>query len=115
MRNGRKFFPPSATPLLAQTYLFHPSHSPHTPLTYPRHPFPLSQPLPLPQAKPRTGLISRGEVGLLRWTREAASEGVGSRLKTPHLPVWVTWANQAFGVLFNPNKDLLRDYHAENR
>ncbi|XP_047490962.1 inactive ubiquitin carboxyl-terminal hydrolase MINDY-4B-like [Penaeus chinensis] len=67
--------------------------------------------------KPKTGLITRGEVGYLVWRRE--EEGgevpVGSRLKTPSLPVWVTRCNDHYGILFNPNRELTRDYHAENR
>lgn len=46
---------------------------------------------------------------------EGKKLGVGSRLKTPMLPVWVTLCNDTYGLLFNPNKELTRDYHAENR
>lgn len=46
---------------------------------------------------------------------EAKKIGVGSRLKTPMFPVWVTLCNDTYGLLFNPNKELTRDYHAENR
>ena len=37
------------------------------------------------------------------------------RLKTPVLPIWVTCVNDNWGVLFNPNKDLMKSYSAENR
>ena len=47
--------------------------------------------------------------------KEARKLGVGSRLKTPFYPVWVTLCKETFGLLFNPNKELTRDYHAENR
>ena len=40
---------------------------------------------------------------------------LGSRIKTPSLPLWVTRCNGSFGVLFNPNKDLLRSHNAEKR
>ncbi|XP_071530558.1 inactive ubiquitin carboxyl-terminal hydrolase MINDY-4B-like [Panulirus ornatus] len=66
---------------------------------------------------PKTGTLTRAEVGLLVWKRKEDSEEVkvGSRLKTPTFPIWVTRFNDSYGVLFNPNKDLIRDYHAENR
>ncbi len=40
---------------------------------------------------------------------------LGSRLKTPVLPIWVTWCGRSWGVLFNPNRDLMKSYQAENR
>ena len=40
---------------------------------------------------------------------------LGSRLKTPVLPIWVTCINENWGVLFNPNRDLMKSYSAENR
>ncbi|CAG5052148.1 unnamed protein product [Parnassius apollo] len=39
----------------------------------------------------------------------------GSRLKTPALPIWVTCCSGHYGVLFNTNRELLRNYHAERR
>ncbi|XP_045137034.1 inactive ubiquitin carboxyl-terminal hydrolase MINDY-4B-like isoform X2 [Portunus trituberculatus] len=71
-------------------------------------------------AKPKTGILTRSEIGLLVWARAEGGGGggpgvVGSRLKTPSLPIWVTRCNDAYGLLFNPNRDLIRDYHAENR
>ncbi|XP_071530561.1 inactive ubiquitin carboxyl-terminal hydrolase MINDY-4B-like isoform X2 [Panulirus ornatus] len=69
-------------------------------------------------AKPKTGILTRSEVGLLVWHQQDHREDlgkVGSRLKTPCFPVWVTRCNDSYGLLFNPNKDLTRDYHAENR
>ena len=47
--------------------------------------------------------------------KHAETMGVGSRLKTPLFPVWVTLCKETYGLLFNPNKELTRDYHAENR
>ncbi|KAK3850658.1 hypothetical protein Pcinc_042648 [Petrolisthes cinctipes] len=69
-------------------------------------------------AIPKTGILVRSEIGLLVWNRQESDENrtkVGSRLKTPTLPIWVTRCNDSYGVLFNPNRDLIRDYHAENR
>ena len=40
---------------------------------------------------------------------------LGSRYKTPILPIWVTLINNNWGVLFNPNRDLMKSYSAENR
>lgn len=39
----------------------------------------------------------------------------GSRLKTPALPIWVTSCCGHYGVVFNSNRELLRNYHAEKR
>lgn len=39
----------------------------------------------------------------------------GSRLKTPAIPIWVTSCCGHYGVLFNSNRELLRNYHAEKR
>lgn len=39
----------------------------------------------------------------------------GSRLKTPGLPIWVTSCMGHFGIVFNSNRELLRNYHAEKR
>lgn len=37
----------------------------------------------------------------------------GSRLKTPNYPIWITSCAGHYGVIFNRNPDLLRNYHAE--
>ena len=39
----------------------------------------------------------------------------GSRLKTPGLPIWVTCCMGHYGIVFNSNRELLRNYHAEKR
>ena len=57
-------------------------------------------------------------MGFLLWdiTEEKTMDSnLGSRLKTPVLPIWVTCINEQWGVLFNPNKDLMKSYSAENR
>ena len=40
---------------------------------------------------------------------------IGSRLKTPIVPVWLVICSEHSGVLFSDDKGLLRDYQAENR
>ena len=64
------------------------------------------------------GISDRNEVGFLAWyENENVNKNlkVGSRLKTPSFPIWVTCVNDHWGVLFNPNVDLLRSHSAENR
>lgn len=66
----------------------------------------------------KVGVTSRNDIGFLIWreTEEKTLEAnLGSRLKTPVLPIWVTCINENWGVLFNPNKDLMKSYSAENR
>jgi hypothetical protein len=36
-------------------------------------------------------------------------------LKTPMLPMWLTKCDGQLGLLFNPNRDLLRTRGAENK
>ena len=65
-----------------------------------------------------TGILQRNDIGFLVWnnTKEETEElSLGSRLKTPCTPVWVTCVNSNWGVLFNPNRDLMKSYSAENR
>ena len=66
----------------------------------------------------RVGVEGRNEIGMLLFEKDDYSTekwNLGSRLKTPALPMWVTMVNGTYGVLFNPNKELMRSYHAENR
>ncbi|QQP53614.1 Protein FAM188B2like [Caligus rogercresseyi] len=44
-----------------------------------------------------------------------AAINVGSRLKTPTFPIWLTVCNKQYGILFNPNKELMKSYQAERR
>ena len=70
------------------------------------------------QVHDRVGVIGRNEIGFLLWEKDemrTARCQLGSRLKTPTLPMWVTKVNGNYGILFNPNKELMRSYHAENR
>ena len=48
-------------------------------------------------------------------TTTAAARQPGSRLKTPNCPIWITLCAGHYGVMFNKNPDLLRNYHAESR
>jgi len=66
----------------------------------------------------KVGITGRNEMGLLVWqTNEYLTNklGLGSRMKTPVLPIWITCVNDNWGVLFNPNRDLMKNYSAENR
>lgn len=59
-------------------------------------------------------------MGLLIWDGEGEALRVqsrqpGSRLKTPGLPIWITCCMGHFGIIFNSNRELLRNYHAEKR
>ncbi|XP_047036546.1 inactive ubiquitin carboxyl-terminal hydrolase MINDY-4B [Helicoverpa zea] len=73
-------------------------------------------------AMPQFGILARSPVGLLVWYggEENSKNNInkqfpGSRLKTPALPIWVTSCSGHYGVLFNTNRELLRNYHAERR
>ena len=64
------------------------------------------------------GITGRNDIGFLLWDQDeklTEEAGLGSRLKTPVLPIWITCVNGSWGVLFNPNKDLMKSYAAENR
>ena len=64
------------------------------------------------------GIQGRTDIGFLIWEKDediTASLNLGSRLKTPFLPIWLTRVNGNWGVLFNPNKDLMKSYSAENK
>ncbi|XP_015185282.1 PREDICTED: protein FAM188B2 isoform X1 [Polistes dominula] len=67
-------------------------------------------------AVPQWGILVRSEVGFLIHEGDGQTSKIpGSRLKTPSLPIWVTLCHGHHGVLFNTNKELLRNYHAERR
>ncbi|XP_011148914.2 inactive ubiquitin carboxyl-terminal hydrolase MINDY-4B isoform X1 [Harpegnathos saltator] len=67
-------------------------------------------------AVPQWGVLMRSEVGFLVHEGDSGvSKQLGSRLKTPSLPIWVTLCLGHHGVLFNTNRELLRNYHAERR
>nr|XP_012229936.1 PREDICTED: protein FAM188B2 isoform X2 [Linepithema humile] len=65
---------------------------------------------------PQWGVLIRSEVGfLIHEGDNNLSKQPGSRLKTPTLPIWLTLCLGHHGVLFNTNRELLRNYHAERR
>ncbi|XP_050422610.1 inactive ubiquitin carboxyl-terminal hydrolase MINDY-4B isoform X2 [Adelges cooleyi] len=69
-------------------------------------------------AIPHYGVLARSEVGLLVHYEETATPAQitqipGSRLKTPSYPIWVVCAKGHYGVLFNTNRELLRNHLAE--
>ncbi|KAG7199210.1 hypothetical protein KM043_018081 [Ampulex compressa] len=67
-------------------------------------------------AVPQWGVLLRSEIGYLLYDGDSRmSKQPGSRLKTPSLPIWVTLCQGHHGVLFNTNRELLRNYHAERR
>ncbi|GAB0098483.1 Ubiquitin carboxyl-terminal hydrolase MINDY [Sergentomyia squamirostris] len=71
-------------------------------------------------ALPQFGILQRSSIGLIVWEGDneavqASSRQPGSRLKTPAIPVWVTSCCGHYGVVFNSNRELLRNYHAEKR
>ncbi|XP_066902699.1 inactive ubiquitin carboxyl-terminal hydrolase MINDY-4B isoform X2 [Halyomorpha halys] len=70
-------------------------------------------------AVPRFGILSRNEIGLLvhceTMQEDIESNVPGSRLKTPSLPIWVIFLSGHFGVMYNTNRELLHNYHAERR
>ncbi|XP_076238324.1 inactive ubiquitin carboxyl-terminal hydrolase MINDY-4B [Calliopsis andreniformis] len=67
-------------------------------------------------AIPQWGVLVRSEIGFLVHEGDGEmSRQPGSRLKTPSLPIWVTLCHGHHGVLFNTNRELLRNYHAERR
>ena len=66
----------------------------------------------------KVGIVSRNEFGFLYWdsdNKKMEAINLGSRYRTPILPIWVTVIQDSWGVLFNPNKDLMKSYSAENR
>ncbi|XP_013148449.1 PREDICTED: protein FAM188B2-like [Papilio polytes] len=73
-------------------------------------------------ALPQFGVLARSSVGFLLWhegldNRLSAltKQHPGSRLKTPAFPIWITCSSGHFGVLFNTNRELLKNYQAEKR
>ncbi|XP_061393161.1 inactive ubiquitin carboxyl-terminal hydrolase MINDY-4B [Musca vetustissima] len=71
-------------------------------------------------AVPQYGVLNRCAIGLMLWEGESGQSNLvarqpGSRLKTPNYPIWITLCAGHFGVMFNRNPDLLRNYHAESR
>ncbi|CAH1781891.1 unnamed protein product, partial [Owenia fusiformis] len=54
--------------------------------------------------QPMVGILERSEIGFLYWHKDEANDNrtqVGSMLKTPRCPVWITKVNGQFGCLFS--------------
>ncbi|XP_012944658.1 inactive ubiquitin carboxyl-terminal hydrolase MINDY-4B [Aplysia californica] len=68
--------------------------------------------------KPVHGIKSRSQAGFLFWDKGEDPEKrteVGSMLKTPKNPIWVTKVNGLWGLVFSLNPDLVSDWRVENR
>ena len=64
------------------------------------------------------GVPDKADVGMLVWTSDWHTHSllkIGSRLKSPNLPIWVTCANDNWGVLFSPNIETMRSSNMESR
>ena len=61
----------------------------------------------------KVGILDRNYIGFLIWDKsegKTSKHGLGSRYKTPHMPIWVTSVNNQWGVLFNPRLDLMKSH-----
>lgn len=72
------------------------------------------------KAIPHYGILARSEVGLLVYYEETSTPAQitqipGSRLKTPSYPIWITCAKGHYGIVYNTNRELLRNHLAERR
>lgn len=68
--------------------------------------------------RPLVGIPERTEVGYLYWSRDEDPKYrtmIGSMLRTPKYPIWVTHVNGTFGLLFGLNPDLMGDWRTEHR
>ncbi|RUS85296.1 hypothetical protein EGW08_006943 [Elysia chlorotica] len=68
--------------------------------------------------QPVYGIKTRSNVGFMFWDKGEDPERrteVGSMLKTPKNPIWLTKINGLFGLLFSLNPDLVSDWRVENR
>ncbi|XP_052784905.1 inactive ubiquitin carboxyl-terminal hydrolase MINDY-4B-like isoform X3 [Mya arenaria] len=69
----------------------------------------------LPQ--PLKGMRERSNVGLLFWDKKEDDDErteIGSMLKTPKSPIWLTLLNGQWGLLFSNNLDLVSDWRVEH-
>ncbi|KAM6970118.1 inactive ubiquitin carboxyl-terminal hydrolase MINDY-4B [Aplochiton taeniatus] len=71
-----------------------------------------------PLEQPLHGVLGRSDVGYLHWSREEVERGrlpaVGSMLKTPKWPIWVSNINGTYSVFFSHNPPLLSDWKMEH-
>ncbi|XP_078613722.1 uncharacterized protein LOC144883252 [Branchiostoma floridae x Branchiostoma japonicum] len=72
-----------------------------------------------PLAYPLIGQKERAELGFLFWDKTEFEvqdkTEVGSMLKTPKLPIWLTSVNDVYGILFCTVPDLLSHWRKEHR
>ncbi|XP_078785981.1 inactive ubiquitin carboxyl-terminal hydrolase MINDY-4B [Oryzias latipes] len=72
-----------------------------------------------PVDPPLQGVLSRGDIGYLHWSREQMDRGrlpqVGSMLKTPRFPVWLCCINSTYSVLFSLTHSLLSNWRTEHQ
>uniref|UniRef100_A0A3B3DP97 MINDY family member 4B n=1 Tax=Oryzias melastigma TaxID=30732 RepID=A0A3B3DP97_ORYME len=72
-----------------------------------------------PLDPPLQGVLSRGDIGYLHWSREQMDRDrllqVGSMLKTPRFPVWLCCINSTYSVLFSLTRSLLSDWRTEHQ
>ncbi|XP_048746819.1 inactive ubiquitin carboxyl-terminal hydrolase MINDY-4B-like isoform X3 [Ostrea edulis] len=69
-------------------------------------------------ATPLKGIQERSEIGFLFWDKGENDDNrtdVGSMLKTPKKPIWLTSVNGQPGLLFSTNLDLVSDWRVETR
>ena len=61
------------------------------------------------------GVPSVSDVGLLSLFEHYGSCTVGSHLKEPEFPIWVVCSESHFTVLFNTNRNLMKDWRLEKK
>lgn len=69
-------------------------------------------------ATPLKGIQERSQIGFLYWDKGENDDSrteVGSMLKTPKKPIWLTLINNQPGLLFSTNIDLVSDWRVETR
>ncbi|XP_022344132.2 inactive ubiquitin carboxyl-terminal hydrolase MINDY-4B-like isoform X2 [Crassostrea virginica] len=69
-------------------------------------------------ATPLRGIQERSEIGFLFWDKGENDDNrteVGSMLKTPKKPLWLSLINGQPGLLFSTNLDLVSDWRVETR
>ncbi|KAK3096291.1 hypothetical protein FSP39_025402 [Pinctada imbricata] len=70
----------------------------------------------LPQ--PLKGIKERSDIGYMYWDKGENDDNrteVGSMLKTPRYPIWISNINGQPGLLFSTNLELVSDWRVENR
>ncbi|XP_019604379.2 inactive ubiquitin carboxyl-terminal hydrolase MINDY-4B [Rhinolophus sinicus] len=64
------------------------------------------------------GVRARSGIGYLQWGKDTSQDDglsqVGSRLKTPKLPIWLCNISGNYSVLFSTNRQLLSDWKMEH-